>query len=124
MFALAAIAGMLLLLERSTVAGYAGAGAVFLVAGSSVEFWWPALSLGLAVWGFEVQWNGYAQLNITVPLHLIPQVPQESQERLTTLLGASNYTTHVAPGVWHSSMEADGRSQTFRARPPNGVWPR
>ena len=35
------------------------------------------------------------------------EVPQESQERIATLIGASNYTTRVAPGVWHSSMEAE-----------------
>lgn len=35
------------------------------------------------------------------------EVPQESQARLTTLCGTGNYTTRVAPGVWHASMEAD-----------------
>jgi len=52
MFALAAIAGMLFLLEHGTAAAYTGAVVFFLVAGSSVEFWWPALVLGAAVWSY------------------------------------------------------------------------
>lgn len=52
MFTLAAIAGTLFLIEHGTAAAYAGAAALFLVAGSSVEFWWPALALGLAVWSY------------------------------------------------------------------------
>lgn len=50
MFTMAAIAGMLLLVDRGTVAGRACATGVFLAAGAMVEFWWPALALGLAVW--------------------------------------------------------------------------
>jgi hypothetical protein len=50
MFTLAAVAGMLLLLERRTVAGQVCATGMFLAAGAMVEFWWPALALGLAVW--------------------------------------------------------------------------
>ena len=52
MFTLAAIAGVLLLLERGTPAAYACAGTLFVAAGSSVEFWWPALMLGVAVWSY------------------------------------------------------------------------
>jgi hypothetical protein len=52
MFALLAITAMLYLVERRTVGGYVAAAAVFLVAGSSVEFWWPALALGMAVWWY------------------------------------------------------------------------
>lgn len=50
MFTMAAIAGMLHLVDRDSVAGRAGAADVFLAAGAMVEFWWPALALGLAVW--------------------------------------------------------------------------
>jgi hypothetical protein len=52
MFALLAITAMLYLVERRTVGGYVAAAAVFLVAGSSVEFWWPALAFGIAVWWY------------------------------------------------------------------------
>jgi hypothetical protein len=55
MFALAATVGMVILLELRTVAGYTAAAAMFLVAGSSVEYWWPALALGLAVWWYAKQ---------------------------------------------------------------------
>jgi len=50
MFTLGAIAVMLLLLERRDAIGYVGAGAVLLFAGAAVEFWWPALAFGIAVW--------------------------------------------------------------------------
>ena len=50
MFTMAAIAGMLLLVDRGTVACRACAAGAFLAAGAMVEFWWPALALGLAVW--------------------------------------------------------------------------
>lgn len=50
MFTLAAIAGMLLLIDRDTLSGRVCAVGVFLAAGAMVEFWWSALALGLAVW--------------------------------------------------------------------------
>jgi len=50
MFTMATIAGMLLLVDRGTVACRACAAGAFLAAGAMVEFWWPALALGLAVW--------------------------------------------------------------------------
>jgi hypothetical protein len=50
MFTLAAIAGMVMLIERRTLAGQICAAGVFLAAGAMVEFWWSALALGLAVW--------------------------------------------------------------------------
>jgi hypothetical protein len=34
-------------LEQLTISGYLIACAVFIVGGSSVEFWWPVLGLGL-----------------------------------------------------------------------------
>jgi hypothetical protein len=50
MFTLAAIAGLLMLLERRTLAGQVCAAGVFLATGAMVEFWWSPLALGLAVW--------------------------------------------------------------------------
>jgi hypothetical protein len=52
MFALLGLTAMLYLIERRTVGGYAAAVAVFLLVGSSVEFWWPALAFGVAVWWY------------------------------------------------------------------------
>ncbi len=40
----------LYLIELGTTAGYAAAVGMFLIGGSSVEFFWPALTFGLAVW--------------------------------------------------------------------------
>jgi hypothetical protein len=49
---LLAITTLLYLIEQRTAPSYAAAALVFLVAGSNVEFWWPALALGLAVWHY------------------------------------------------------------------------
>lgn len=50
MFTLAATAGVLLLLDRGSMSHYVAAGALFILAGSIVEFCWPALGLGVATW--------------------------------------------------------------------------
>ncbi|WP_426107825.1 TraX family protein [Massilia sp. TSP1-1-2] len=50
MFTLAAICGMLMLLDRGTLTGQVCAAGVFLAAGALVEFLWSALALGLAIW--------------------------------------------------------------------------
>lgn len=50
MFTLAATAGVLLLIDRGSMSRYAMAGALFVAAGSVVEFCWPALGLGVATW--------------------------------------------------------------------------
>lgn len=49
MFTLLVLTGTLYLLERRA---YVAAGTVFLLGGSSVEYWWPALALGVAVWWY------------------------------------------------------------------------
>lgn len=50
MFTLASIVFVLYLIELQTVASRIGAGLVLMLAGSLVEFWWPAIALGLAIW--------------------------------------------------------------------------
>lgn len=50
MFALLVITACVYLIERGTLLAYVGAGLVFLVGGAVVEFWWPAVAFGLAVW--------------------------------------------------------------------------
>lgn len=52
MFALLALAATLNLLDRRTAGSYAAAAAVFLVGGANVEYSWPALAFGLAVWWY------------------------------------------------------------------------
>jgi hypothetical protein len=52
MFALLAITVTLFLIENRTVGGYVAAGLVFLIGGAFVEFWWPAITFGLAVWWY------------------------------------------------------------------------
>lgn len=49
LFTLLTLSATLYLVERRNLVA---AGIVFLVGGSSVEFWWPALILGLAVWSY------------------------------------------------------------------------
>lgn len=43
----------LYMIEQGTPASYAKAASVFLVGGFFVEFWWPALAFGLAVWFYR-----------------------------------------------------------------------
>ncbi len=52
MFALLVITLTIYMLEQRTITGYIIALIVFLAGGSSVEFWWPAITLGLAVWWY------------------------------------------------------------------------
>lgn len=52
MFALLVITATAYLIEYRTVGGYVTAVVIFLVGGTSVEFWWPAVSFGLAVWWY------------------------------------------------------------------------
>lgn len=52
MFTLLVVTGTLYLVEKGGPANMAGAVAVFLVGGSSVEYWWPAVAFGLAVWWY------------------------------------------------------------------------
>ncbi len=52
MFALLIITATLYVIEYRTVGGYATAAVVFLVGSAFVEFWWPAVLFGLAVWWY------------------------------------------------------------------------
>jgi hypothetical protein len=52
MFALLVITATVYLIEYRTVSSYVTAVVVFLVGGASVEFWWPAVLFGLAVWWY------------------------------------------------------------------------
>ena len=49
MFALLAITATLYLVDRGA---YIAAVVLFVMAGSSVEFWWPGLTVGVAVWWY------------------------------------------------------------------------
>ena len=52
MFALLVITATLYLIEYRTVGGYVTAAVVFMVGGTFVEFWWPAVLFGMAVWWY------------------------------------------------------------------------
>jgi hypothetical protein len=52
MFALLALTATLNLIDRRTIGSYAATAAVFLVGGANVEYWWPALAFGIAVWWY------------------------------------------------------------------------
>ena len=52
LFALGATKAVVWLLEIRTMASRMGAVVVFVAAGAVVEFWWPAISLGLAAWWY------------------------------------------------------------------------
>jgi hypothetical protein len=50
LFSLCALAGIFALMERGTTNSYALAGLLFFFAGAFVEYCWPVLALGTAVW--------------------------------------------------------------------------
>ena len=52
LFALLSLTVIIYCLEQQSLPGYLIACAVFIVAGSSVEFWWPVLAFGSAVWWY------------------------------------------------------------------------
>ena len=52
LFALLAMTAIIFFLEQQTVGGYLIACALFIVGGSSVEFWWPVLAYGIALWWY------------------------------------------------------------------------
>ena len=52
LFALSAFTAVISLLEIRTNASRLGAVVGFLAAGAVVEFWWPAIALGLAAWWY------------------------------------------------------------------------
>jgi len=52
MFTLLVVTGMLYLVEKGGLNNIAAAVAVFLVGGSSVEYWWPAIAFGFGVWWY------------------------------------------------------------------------
>lgn len=52
MFALLSITATLFLIENRTVGGCIAAAMVFMIGGAFVEFWWPAITFGLAVWWY------------------------------------------------------------------------
>lgn len=53
LFTLLALVGILHLADLRTAGGYTGTAAVFLFGGAFVEFWWPALLFGFAVWSYR-----------------------------------------------------------------------
>jgi hypothetical protein len=71
MFALLVVAMTMYLIERGNkdkcVYYYAAALFVFVIGGSSVEFWWPVLALGLAFWWYckKPTWIGFLFVVVT-----------------------------------------------------------
>jgi hypothetical protein len=52
LFALLSLTAIIYSLEQQTITGYLIACTIFIVGGSSVEFWWPVLAFGIAVWWY------------------------------------------------------------------------
>jgi hypothetical protein len=52
LFALLSMTAIIYFLEQQTISGTLIACAVFIVGGSSVEFWWPVLAFGIALWWY------------------------------------------------------------------------
>ncbi len=52
LFALLSMTAIIYCLEQQSFRSYTIACAAFIVGGSSVEFWWPALVFGIAIWWY------------------------------------------------------------------------
>ena len=52
MFALLIMTATTYLLDRGTINSYIIAILVFIIGGSSVEFWWPGITIGIAAWSY------------------------------------------------------------------------
>ena len=52
MFTLLVITATLYLIEKGSASNQVSAGILFLVGGSLVEYWWPAIAFGLVVWWY------------------------------------------------------------------------
>ena len=52
LFALLSMTAIIYCLEQQTIWGYLIDCAIFIVGGSSVEFWWPVLAFGIALWWY------------------------------------------------------------------------
>jgi TraX protein len=52
LFTLLSMTAIIYCIEQRSFSGYAIACAAFIVGGSSVEFWWPALVFGIAIWWY------------------------------------------------------------------------
>ncbi len=61
LFTLMALTLLLFLIEKNTISHFIAGATLFLAAGSSVEFGWPALLFGIAVW-FYCQQPSWASL--------------------------------------------------------------
>lgn len=51
-FALLVMTLTLYMMERRTIGSTFAAACVFIVGGSSVEFWWPGITIGIAIWSY------------------------------------------------------------------------
>lgn len=102
LFSLLALTAILRLCEQRTVGGYVAAAAVFLVAGSSIEFWWPALTFGLAVWCYCKRPSCMALTLALIALTALWFVNNNlwALAVLPILLAASRFTLHIPRLRW------------------------
>lgn len=68
MFTLATSTCIIGLLGKRTVNGYLAAIFLFLIAGSLVEFWWPAIFLCVGIWHYFKHYSWYALATIIIGL--------------------------------------------------------
>jgi len=52
MFALLVMTLTIYMMDRHTTVSTIAAACVFIVGGSSVEFWWPGITIGIAIWSY------------------------------------------------------------------------
>lgn len=55
LFTLFTLTAIIRFIEIGSLKGYLAAGLTFAIGGSLVEFWWPALAFGVAIWNYSKQ---------------------------------------------------------------------
>jgi TraX protein len=68
LFTLLTLTAIIYCLEQQTLSGYAIACTAFIVGGSSVEFWWPALAFGIAIWWYLKKLRSSALIIVVLAL--------------------------------------------------------
>ena len=102
MFTLLVTTVVAYLLDLRTASSYTVAAIVFLVAGSSVEFWWPALVFGLAVWWYCKQPSWMSVVLALVALTALGLINRNlwALGAIPVVLVASRFDFHVPRLRW------------------------
>ena len=98
MFTLLVVTATAYLVERGGKLHLAAAGVVFLVGGSSVEYWWPAVAFGLAVWSYTRRPSWSAAAVAVLACGLDRFYPQANAGLFRRILDDGALVSELPPG--------------------------